>query len=238
MKIVIAIPAYNEQAMLAASIASLVSFCQANVSIEWQIIIADNNSTDDTKAIGQALATKYPAVEYMFVSRRGKGAAIKAAWQRYQADVYCFMDADLATDLSALPAALKEIAAGNNIVVGSRIHPQSHVERSLFRRLVSRGYLALLRGMLHTHSTDAPCGFKVITQSVKQAVLPRVVNDEWFFDSELLVLAEVAGYRIKEIPVRWADPREGKDKSRVRVVSLSWAYFTKVLALRKRLKNG
>ncbi|MFA5022289.1 MAG: glycosyltransferase [Patescibacteria group bacterium] len=235
MKILIAIPAYNEQSILATSIERLVNFCSQNLTIDWQIIIADNNSSDQTAVVAKNLASQFSQVKYLFVPQKGKGIAIRSAWESQPADLYCFMDADLATDLSALQLAIAAVNEGNDAVIGSRFARQSKVSRSLVRKLTSQGYRLVLKIILGLKINDAPCGFKLISQKVKDDILPKVQNQEWFFDSELIILVEKGGYKIKEIPVIWHDPREGEDKSRVQTLSLSRAYFNQVLNLRKRL---
>jgi len=235
MKILIVLPAYNEELILEKSVLKLLAFCRQNLKIDWQIIIADNNSKDKTAVIAKDLAAKFSAVRYLFVSQKGKGIAIKTAWQQYIADIYCFMDADLATDLLALPQLISGIKEGNDLVIGSRFHSQSKVSRSLARKLTSQAYRLILKIILGLKINDAPCGFKAINQKTKEEILNSVKSQEWFFDSELVILAEKTGYKIKEIPVSWYDPREGQDKSRVKALSLGWEYFRQVLALRKRI---
>ncbi len=237
MKILIALPAYNEESILEKSVLKLLVFCQQNLRDDWQIIIADNNSEDGTAMIAKNLATKFSAVKYLFVSQKGKGIAIKTAWQQETADVYCFMDADLATDLAALPQLISGIGEGNDLVIGSRFHPKSKVTRSPGRKLTSQAYRLILKIILSLKINDAPCGFKAVNQKVKENLLDLIKNQEWFFDSELVVLAEKKGYKIKEIPISWQDPREGTDKSRVNILTLSWDYFKEVLALRKRIRD-
>ncbi|MFA6410031.1 MAG: glycosyltransferase [Candidatus Buchananbacteria bacterium] len=237
MKIIIAVPAYNEEAILEASINKLVDFCQKNLTIDYQIIIADNNSTDQTAVLAKNLAEKFNVVKYLFVDKKGKGIAIQTAWLAQAADLYCFMDADLATDLQALPLAINEIKAGSDMVIGSRFHPQSQVDRLAIRKFTSHCYRLVLKIILGLKINDAPCGFKVITEKVKTKILPQIKNQEWFFDSELAILAEKNGFKIKEIPVVWRDPREGQDKSRVNVLALGLAYFSQVINLKKRIKS-
>ncbi|OHA13500.1 MAG: hypothetical protein A2909_00630 [Candidatus Tagabacteria bacterium RIFCSPLOWO2_01_FULL_39_11] len=238
MKWLIALPAYNEALVLEKNVNKLVDFCQKNLKpTNWQIVIVDNASTDQTAEVGKRLAARYENVDYIFVSQKGKGAAIRAAWVSQTADIYCFMDADLATDLSALPRLVQAMAGGAEVVIGSRFQPQSQVKRSMIRWLVSWGYRLALKILLKTKINDAPCGFKAINQAVKTAILPLVQNKEWFFDSELVILAEKKGYWVQEIPVIWADPREGKDKSRVKIFSLGRDYLKQIFALRQRLKS-
>jgi hypothetical protein len=164
---------------------------------------------------------------------RGKGAAIRAAWSHEDADEYCFMDADLATDLLALPAALAAINSGAEVVCGSRFHRQSVVQRSMARWVTAAGYRIVAHVIVGKTVSDLPCGFKVITSKIKGAVLPDVANDGWFFDSELVIRAAWSGARIVEIPVHWKDPREGTDKSRVRPLALAKEYLWNLVALRR-----
>lgn len=237
MKLVITIPAYNEELILGKSIVKLFSFCRDNLKLGWQIVIADNNSNDGTAVIAKKLAAEFPGVSYLFVGKKGKGIAIKTAWQENPADIYCFMDADLATDLSALPFLIKAIVAGGDVALGNRFDPQSKVKRSLIRKLVSQSYRLILKIFLGLKINDAPCGFKAINRPVAAELLGQTKNEEWFFDSELVILAEKKGYKIKEIPVIWQDPREGIDKSRVKTLALSWAYFKRVIELKRRLNQ-
>jgi glycosyltransferase involved in cell wall biosynthesis len=237
MKIIIALPAYNEEQIIDPTVDTLVNFCRQHFSgrHQWQVVIADNYSTDQTGQRGRALARRYPEVDYLLIRQQGKGIAIKTAWQNYDADIYCFMDADLATSITALPALINGVATEADVVIGSRFHRQSHVERSLVRWVVSWGYRLILRLVLKTKVSDAPCGFKAINRAVRDAIVPVIQDQAWFFDSELVLLAEKKGFKIKAIPIAWRDPREGSDRSRVQVVSLALAYLRKVFALKKRL---
>ena len=237
MKIIIAVPTYNEELILADNVLKLTTFCKNNLDIDWQVVIADNNSTDKTAEIGKELAQKFSEVDYLFIRQQGKGIAIKTAWQSFVADIYCFLDADLATDLSALPNLINKIKSGSDVVIGSRFHKDSKVSRTLLRKIFSNGYRLVLKVIIKTKINDAPCGFKAINSKVKEQVLPKVQNQEWFFDSELIILAEKAGFKISEIPVAWQDLRVNDNKSKVNVLSVSSAYFKQLLSLRKRLSK-
>ena len=236
MKITLALPAYNEEKILKDNVLKLLEFCSKNLTDDWQIVVADNGSTDQTAEIAQNLAQNFSAVKFIVAGQRGKGAAIRAAWEQNEADIYCFMDADLATDISALPALIAGVKAGQDLVIGSRFLAGSKVSRSLARKLISRIYRLILKILLNLKINDAPCGFKAISRKIKEKVLPQVQNNGWFFDSELVILAEKRGYKIKEIPVVWKDPREGLDKSRVDVFSLGREYLRQVIGLRRRLR--
>jgi glycosyltransferase involved in cell wall biosynthesis len=235
MKITIAIPVLNEEKILQQNIEQIFLFCQKNIKDDWQIIIADNNSTDKTGEIGKNIASSYSHVRYVYLPQRGKGLAIRSVWEKYPADVYCFMDADLATDLSALPRLLTEIVSGADLAIGSRYLKESKVQRSTVRKIFSLGYKFLLRLIIGTRVSDAPCGFKAISEKIRQELLVQVADNFWFFDSELVLRAEKAGYHIAEVPVSWKEPRTKQDGSRVNTLAVSWAYLKKVLALKKSL---
>jgi len=237
MKIIIAIPAHNEEQLLQNSITRLTEFCTSHLSsgIDWQIIIADNASTDATAQIGRQLDSQLPRVKYLSLSQKGKGYAIRSAWEAADADIYAFMDADLATGLEALPSLIEAIAQGADLAVGSRFHAKSKVKRNWLRFVISYGYRALAQIFISTKVRDLSCGFKAISHKVKQEILPLVKDQAWFFDSELTVLAEDKGFKVKQIPVTWEEHRHQKNASRVKLVSLSLSYLKQLIVLRKRL---
>ncbi|HLF22820.1 MAG TPA: glycosyltransferase, partial [Burkholderiales bacterium] len=195
--------------MLRASVSTIAAFMRTHLpGRRVTIVVADNGSTDDTPRIGRALAAEDPSVEYLRVPSRGKGIAIRTAWRSFEADAYAFMDVDLSTGLSAFPALIERLEQGADIAVGSRFHPDSLVERGALRRIISGGYRFWLRSVLGVGFSDAPCGFKAVTKKVVDRVLPDVRDDEWFFDSELMVRAERRGFVIVEVPVEWKDARD------------------------------
>jgi glycosyltransferase AglD len=240
MEILIVLPSYNESKILDANVTRLAEFCRTNLTgHEFKIVISDNNSKDNTKEVTGIICLKYPEVEYLFVPEQGKGNAISIPWLKWQADfdIFLFMDADLATDLEALPALVKGILEGNDLVIGSRNLPESQVERTFFRKFFSLGYRIALKILLQTKIKDLPCGFKAVNQKVIQQILPQIEEQTWFWDSELVYLAEKNGYKIKEVPVKWQEPRSGEDKSRVSFMRVSWLYLTKAWQLKFRKIN-
>ena len=236
MKVVIAIPAYNEGKIIKANIVKLVEFAAENIIDDWTIIIADNASSDNTAEIIKRLARNSSFIKYLFVPQKGKGRAIKAAWESESADIYIFMDADLSTDISALPKLIEKIKAGSDLAVGSRYLASSKVTRSIWRIAFSRLYFFILKILIGLKSSDAPCGFKAINNKTKEIILPQIENFEWFFDSELLILSEKNRLLISEIPVIWQDIRESNDKSRVNPVIVGWDYLKEVIKLKRRIK--
>lgn len=239
MNILMVIPAHNEEEVLQKNISQLYKFLKLSmVRHTWRIVISDNNSTDRTRDIAQDLSKQLAGVLYHFVSRKGKGAAIRSAWMQYEADIYCFMDADLSTDLSALPSLIRALAdEGFDMACGSRFLRESRVYRSITRKIASFAYHFVLRLLLGLQTKDAPCGFKAVKKTIRDAIVPKIQSNEWFFDSELVILSEKFGYTIKEIPIIWHDtPQEGR-MSQVKIASLGLEYIRNVLRVRKALKD-
>ncbi|MDO8560567.1 MAG: glycosyltransferase [bacterium] len=236
-KLVIVIPALNEGTIIAANSRTVLAAADAALP-DWDTVLAvvDNGSTDDTAAQVQRLAASDARVRYVAMPQRGKGLAIAAGWRSADADVYVFMDSDLATDLSALPVVVRAVSReGYDVAVGSRYAPGAVVARDWLRRTASRGYRWVLATLVPINVQDAPCGFKAISRRVRDTLLPQVQHGGWFFDTELVVRAGVAGYRIKEIPVRWHEP-PGR-VSKVNIISLSVTYLKDVLRLRRQLRR-
>ncbi len=201
------IPCYNEQRVLGDSVAKLRAWCAAELPYGWRIVIADNASTDGTLEVARRLAKEHPQeVGYVHLDQKGRGRALKRAWLESAADAMCYMDVDLSTELADIkPLLCGVLDEGYDVAYGSRVSGKADVERSLRREINSRGYIALIKLLFRTKFSDAQCGFKAITREAARELLPHIEDGEWFFDSELLITAEKAGYRLKEVPVRWVE---------------------------------
>ncbi len=235
--VTIVIPTYNEELILKANMVKLFEFCQQHLTDEWQIIIADNASTDRTAAIGKQLAEKYEQIKYFFLPQAGKGRAVLTAWQKFPAQVYVFMDADLATDLKDLPALVQAIKQGYDIAVGSRLIKGAQVHRTIARKIFSRILRLILKFMFKLTIYDAPCGFKAVNQRVVKEIVPQIKNITWFFDTELLVLAQQQNLRIKEIAVSWRDSRTAGRHSKVNIIKVIKDYLKNIFDLYGRIKK-
>lgn len=203
----IVIPVYNEQQELAACITTLRRFAGEHLSdFHWIITIADNASTDRTLTISREIARQHHDVRVIHLDLKGRGRAVKIAWESIPTDYVAYMDVDLSTDLKHFPALIHALVRGYDIAIGSRNAYGARVYgRSLLRTVTSKGYIVLIKLFFWVHFSDAQCGFKAATRRVVESLIPQVVDDEWFFDSELLILAEKSGYRIYEEPVTWRD---------------------------------
>jgi hypothetical protein len=199
---------------------------------DYELVIANNGSTDRTLEIARRLAREYNRVLVLDVPQKGRGGALKRAWLDSRAEVLSYLDVDLSTDLAAFPTLVGAVASGQcDLAFGSRLLAQSEVQRGWRRELLSRGYNRLVRLLLHTGITDLQCGFKAIRRAAAQTLLPQVADGGWFFDTELLVLAERLGYRLGEIPVHWIEDRD----SRVKVISTALADLRGLWRLRRQL---
>ncbi|WP_431279525.1 glycosyltransferase [Leifsonia poae] len=202
----IVVPVYNEQATLDSSIRRLHAYLIDQVDQSWRITIADNASTDSTAAIADALAVQLPHVHAVHLALKGRGRALKQVWGSSSAEVLVYLDEDLSTDLAALPPLVAPLLSGHSdLAIGTRLGHSSRVTRGGKREFISRSYNLLLRRTMAVTFSDAQCGFKAIRRDVAGRLLPLVEDDAWFFDTELLILAERSGLRIHEIPVDWVD---------------------------------
>ena len=211
----IVVPVYNEGAQLAARITELRHFLNTSFPFRALVTVVDNASTDDTFTVATELAARMPGVAAMHLPRKGRGHALRTAWMSSQATVVAYMDVDLSTDLAAfLPLVAPLLSGQRDVAIGTRLARGAHVVRGPKRELISRAYNLLLKVSLRGHFSDAQCGFKALRRQSALELLPLVEDDEWFFDTELLVTAQRAGLRIGEVPVDWVDDPD----SRVQIV--------------------
>lgn len=205
LQVDVIIPVYNEEAILPRSIATLVGFLRDHVTLRYRILIADNASIDATQQVSEQLAREYPEVEYFRLPQKGRGGALKTVWLNSPAQFVTYMDVDLSTNLMAFPEMLKLLQNGSDVVIGSRLCRAADTTRSFKREVLSRGYNLLVKLFFGTRFTDAQCGFKGARRETVQRLVPHVEDRKWFFDTELLVIAEKSGLRIGEVPVDWIE---------------------------------
>jgi len=206
----VVIPVHNEEAELGRAVDE-VTRALDGLPWSWQVTIADNASTDATALVARQLARQYDGVSAVTLPQKGRGRALKQVWSTSGADVLVYMDVDLSTDLNALLPLVAPLVSGHSdVAIGTRLQRGSRVVRGPKREFVSRGYNVLLRSTLRTRFSDAQCGFKAIRRGVAVELLPLVEDDTWFFDTELLVLAERTGLRIHEVPVDWVDDPDSR----------------------------
>jgi len=232
----VTIPVLNEEATLSQNVRRLHAFLIQHFPEQgqWQIVIADNGSTDRTLEIAQALDAEIPEVTYVKVPRKGVGLALKTSWSQSQADIVGYMDLDLATELPHFLEAYRAIAEeGYELVYATRLHPNSEVVNRPFKREVaSRVFNGLLKAYLQVGFSDGMCGFKWLRRKVYPELNQAgATNDGWFFSTELLVTAEWLGKRMYELPVKWTDD---VSSSRVKILPLAKKYVKSMKELKKR----
>ena len=231
----VVVPVYNEEADLAPCVRRLHQHLSTSFPYPFRITIADNASTDTTLAVARGLADELPAVRVTHLAVKGRGRALREVWSASDAPVLAYMDVDLSTDLAALlPLVAPLISGHSDLAIGTRLARGARVVRGLKREAISRGYNLLLRGTLAVRFTDAQCGFKAIRKDVADRLLPLVQDSGWFFDTELLVLAQRAGLRIHEVPVDWVDDPD----SRVAIIPTAIADLRGIVRVGRALATG
>ena len=229
VKVDIVIPVLNEQEALPVCIAKLQNYISNNVDHKCNIVIADNGSIDDTPEVSNRLVSEYENIQYVRIPERGRGLALKTVWSKSESDIVCYMDVDLSTGLEALPILIKRLKGNYQIAIGSRLSKTSKVSnRSFQRELTSRGYNFLLKIFFFNKFHDAHCGFKGLRTSTAKKILPLIKDNKWFFDTELLLIAEKSGFEIANIPVQWMDDKD----SRVNVIKTIIEDLKGILRLR------
>ncbi|WP_372666588.1 glycosyltransferase [Amycolatopsis kentuckyensis] len=202
----VVIPVYNEETDLEPCIRRLHAHLAEHVSYPYRITVADNASTDSTLRVAERLAREFPEVAVHHLDEKGRGRALNAVWRASDAAVLAYMDVDLSTDLAALGPLVAPLLSGHSdLAIGSRLARGARVVRGPKREFISRAYNLILKSTLAAKFSDAQCGFKAIRADVARELLPHVEDTGWFFDTELLVLAQRAGLRIHEVPVDWVD---------------------------------
>ncbi|MFC7990883.1 glycosyltransferase [Streptomyces pilosus] len=231
----VVVPVHNEENDLERCVRRLHAHLTGTFPYPFRITVADNASTDRTGHIAERLARELPDTAWLRLAEKGRGRALHTAWSRSSAPVLAYLDVDLSTDLAALlPLVAPLISGHSDIAIGTRLARGSRVVRGPRREIISRCYNGLLRGTLAVGFTDAQCGFKAVRRDVAERLLPLVEDREWFFDTELLVIAERAGLRIHEVPVDWVDDPD----SRVDVLATALADLRGMARLGRALTRG
>lgn len=225
------IPVYNEEHVLADSVSTVLEWCARHPEHEWRVVVANNASTDSTLTVARRLEEEHQGQVFAVdIPVKGRGIALRTAWLTSTADVMAYMDVDLSTDLDGVPALIDPIARGEaDLTYGSRLAKQSQTRRGWKREFISRSYVFILRFLAGLKVSDAQCGFKGISRPAAQALVPLVRDNAWFFDSEMLLVAQENGYRLREVPVRWTDDPD----SRVAIVKTATEDLKGIWRLRR-----
>jgi len=228
------LPVFNEAHVLERSVSRLRQAVADRREFAWRIVVVDNGSTDKTATVARRLAEQSKWLSFLHLDAKGRGGALRTAWQQTDAEFSIYMDVDLSTDLAAVKQTVALLREGADLVTGSRLHDDSEIIRCFKRDFLSRGYNRLIRWIFHTRSfDDAQCGFKGVRIESVRRVLPLVVDQEWFFDTELLVLAEYAGLSVRVLPIKWVEDFD----SRVNIPRTIWQDLKGMARLRRTARS-
>jgi glycosyltransferase involved in cell wall biosynthesis len=213
----IVIPVYNEEHSLPRCVATLIPFCRSHLGdYDWRVVIADNGSIDGTLRVAEELVSENADyLRVVHLDEKGRGRALKRTWSESDADIRTYMDVDLSTDLVHLPELVDAVRDGSPVATGSRLRRGARTTRSAKREVISRIYNLIIRAVFWSSFSDAQCGFKAVDRRTAETLVPLVQDDNWFFDTELLILAERNGFGIADIPVSWEEDPD----TRVKVIS-------------------
>jgi glycosyltransferase involved in cell wall biosynthesis len=205
--VLVSIPVYNEERFLYETVHSLATALDES-GLMYRLSIAEEGSTDGTHDEIRRLQAELPRlIVRSSPDRRGRGWALRQLWAQFDADVYAFVDADLAAGPEALIEVIKGAQKGFDVVTGSRYCPGAKVERPPLRRVVSLAYNGLVRTAFHEKIQDHQCGLKAFTRRALAVLAPLSREDTWAWDTEALLLASRLGLRIHEVPVVWTEYR-------------------------------
>ena len=233
------LPCYNEEQILEKNSLKLLKFLNnQNYNFNWRISLVLNGITDNSIIIAKDLKKQSSKIDFFIIKEKAKGRALKTYLNHSSADFLIYMDVDLAVSLENINALLKNLLINNyDLVIGSRLLPESKTNRSFFRELSSRIYILLSQIILRHKFSDLQCGFKGMTKNLFLNISKYIEDENWFFDTELLIFSNFLNYKIKEIPIDWAENRYEKRVSKINILSDSLIFIKNLLKLKNRLKT-
>jgi len=226
------LPVFNDREALETAIPRSIAVLE-KITDSFLLAVAEDGSTDGSAEYVREWEEKDSRVRLFHAEERlGRGTALTRVIRMVDAEIVCYYDVDLATDMAHLPALVQAIRDGSDVVTGSRLMPESDIVRTQGREVASRGYNFLVRTVLKSTLYDHQCGFKAFRRDRILPLLDSVEAPHWFWDTELLVRAQKKGYRITEIPVRWRT----SDKTTVRFSDV-YGMGTAIFHLRRHLND-
>jgi len=212
-RLLISLPVHNEAQILENAVKAVHSALRRQSLFTYRILVIDDGSTDGTGVIADSLSHAYPELNVVhFAKRLGRGASIREAWMMEHADIYAYIDCDLATDMVHLGQLLRAIFDGYDLATGSRYLRGSVVRRPFLRWFVSIAYNLLVRLLFRDGVRDHQCGFKAFSMRLIDEVLPLTRSNHWFWDTEIIVLATRRGFKVKELGVIWQERRYARTR--------------------------
>ncbi|WP_324663145.1 flippase-like domain-containing protein [Haloarcula sediminis] len=217
IEVSVVLPAYNEEDTIERTVMvtldTLADFLPADA---FEVIVAEDGCDDRTPDIATRMAEEDDRVRHIHSdSRLGRGGALEYAFERAHGDTLVYFDTDLATDMRHLEELVESVRSGGyDVATGSRWLPENRADRPAKRGVPSIGFNTLVRTLLRSDLQDHQCGFKALSRTAFENLGPKVEDEHWFWDTELLVKAQREGYRVKEFAVDW----EPKGDSKVDIV--------------------
>ncbi len=238
MTVEFCLPVYNEEKILRNNVLTLLNYCLAQqFNFDWKIIIVINGSSDNSLAISKKLKEeRADRIDFIDIPEPGRGQALKKYWLQSQADILTYMDIDLAVSLDNILFLIQPLTDNQaDLVIGSRLMPDSKISRSFIRELSSQSYNFLSRIILGHNFSDMQCGFKAIRSNIFKKIAPQINDAKWFFDTELIIFTKKFGYRVKEVPVDWSENRYDTRKSKVHMVRDSFKFLYNLIGLKIKI---
>ena len=234
--IVIAVPACNESKNLRTCIDTLLE-STSKLEEDFRILIAEDGSTDGTDLIAQELEKAHPTVTHLHSPcKLGKGLALKQAFNAVEADIYAFIDCDLATDMKFFPQLINSVRKGNDLVLGSRYMKGAAADRAALRDFPSRVYNGLIRILFKDTVQDHQIGFKSFSRRLIKDVLNECVSTGWFWDTEIIIRSIHRNYKLDEFPVKWEEKKKDTSSFKM-VVAVAMQNVRGILELKKILSK-
>jgi len=213
LEVSLVFPAHNESKKIVEAVLESEKFMR-EITKSFEIIIAEDGSTDGTDVVAADLSEKHAYVKHLHHDERlGRGQALTRAFKASRGETLVYMDVDLSTDLRFLKPLIRSIIEGHDVATGSRRLRGSRAERSPMRQLASTAYNGMVRLFLDSRLQDHQCGFKAFNRRSLFQIIDRVRSEHWFWDTEVLILASRSGYKINEIAVNW----KGGEATKVRL---------------------
>lgn len=235
-EISVVLPAHNEANRIEKAVGELKKALR-EISSSFEIIIAEDGSTDGTDEKAKRIALADPSVVHLHSKERlGRGRALKKAFRIAKGEILAYVDVDLSTDMKHLKHLIEVIRDEKyDFATGSRMLKGSNVKRSFKRKVMSMVFNFIVRKILKSKIRDHQCGFKSFRKVSLMSIMEDIEDKYWFWDTEMLVKAQKAGYRVKEFPVRWED--KGKGETKVKAIGDSAYMLYKVIKLRCQIRR-
>ncbi len=231
------LPSYNEEKILEKNTLKVFSFLKKqNYDFNWSLVVLINGSSDNSEIIAKNISKKNPEIENYIIKEGGKGNAIKEYLNNFSADLYFYMDIDLAVSLENINDLIAEWKKSKpDIIIGSRLKAGAITNRSFLRELSSRIYILTSKLIIKHGFSDLQCGFKSIKKEAWQKLAPFIENKQWFFDTEMLIFANSFNLKVSEIAVNWSENRYEKRSSKIKLFRDSFSFIKNLIKLKKRL---